>query len=87
MLVLSGTLPSTVCLEPVELSPPNDQADAPTVQLADDFASALDRFPDYRKAFEALSPQEKHDLIRWIESARDPEHRRRRLDMIVRSLR
>ena len=64
-----------------------DNADAALRGLPGDLVSALERLPDNRKAFEALSPQEKQDLIRWIESARDSEHRKQRIDMTIRSLR
>lgn len=55
--------------------------------LPEDLKRVLAYVPDVRKAFHGLSPAQKQDLVRWIESAIDPRHRRQRLDMALRSLR
>jgi len=57
------------------------------IKLPEDLTRALALDPGYPRAFEALSPNQKEDLVGWIESASDPTHRRRRVDMAVRSLR
>lgn len=69
------------------MSSSNDERESIAVNLPDDVASVFARYPEYRKAYEALTAEQKHDLIRWIESASDPEHRRQRLDTTIRSLR
>ncbi len=57
------------------------------IKLPEDLTRAVALDPGYRRAFEVLSSNQKEDLVGWIESASDPTHRRRRIDMAVRSLR
>ncbi len=53
----------------------------------EDLESTLARSPEYRRAFDGLSPEQKQDLVQWIKTARDLDHRKQRLDTTVRSLR
>ncbi|MDQ3619130.1 MAG: YdeI/OmpD-associated family protein [Actinomycetota bacterium] len=68
-------------------SPGEDaQLNSPKVRLPPDLERALDFDPRYERGFEALSPNQKADSIRWIESSDDPERRKRRIDKALRSL-
>ena len=54
--------------------------------LPPDLERAFRLDPRYQTGFGDLSLNQKADLIRWIESSGGPEHRRRRIDMAIRSL-
>ncbi|MBA2311335.1 MAG: YdeI/OmpD-associated family protein [Actinobacteria bacterium] len=57
------------------------------IALPDDLKRALALSPERQRAFQGLSTKAKADLVTWIETARDRDHRRRRIDMAVLSLR
>ncbi len=51
--------------------------------LPDELEKILTHDPGLRRAFESLSASEKQHVTRWIESATHPEHRRKRIDMVI----
>lgn len=57
------------------------------VDVPADLAAALDRHPDARRAFEALSYSHKRQHTLAIEAAKTPETRQRRIDKSIEMLR
>jgi hypothetical protein len=55
--------------------------------LPPDFSDALDREPDARRVFDALSYSRQQALVLPIGEARTPETRQRRIDNALKSLR
>lgn len=53
------------------------------LSLPTDFAAGLKRHPKAWKAFEALAPGHRRELIAWFDSAKSPATRSRRLDRTV----
>ena len=51
-----------------------------TVVVPEDLAAVLDADPAVRGAFDALSHTRRKELVRWVEEAKRPETRQRRLD-------
>ena len=60
--------------------------DERTVDLPDDFASALDAEPGARAAFDALPPSHRKEHVRAIVEAKRPETRTRRIEAAVAKL-
>ncbi len=56
------------------------------VALPPDFAAALDRDPNARRAFDALSYSNKQRLTLPIQDAKTPETRQRRIEKAIASL-
>ncbi|MDX1991199.1 MAG: YdeI/OmpD-associated family protein [bacterium] len=52
--------------------------------VPDDLAEALAENDDARKHFEAFSPSSRKNILWWIESAKRPETRQKRIDETVR---
>src|SRR5262245_55031051 len=66
----------------VTLRPEGPQVDS----LARDFAAALDAEPDARRFFESLATFYRKGYVRWIEQAKRPETRARRIAETVTAL-
>jgi hypothetical protein len=67
----------------VSLGPEGPQVSA----MADDIAAALEAHPDARRFFESLATFYRKNFIRWIEDAKRPETRARRIADTVAALR
>jgi hypothetical protein len=67
----------------VLISPEGPQSDA----LPSDVAQALDSEPKAREFFESLATFYRNNYIRWIESAKRPETRAKRINEMVALLR
>ena len=52
------------------------------VVVPEDLAAVLDADPAVRGAFDALSPSRRKELVGWVEEAKRPETRTRRLDQV-----
>jgi hypothetical protein len=57
-----------------------------TVEIPSDLAGVLERDPDARSAFERLSYTNRKELVAWIEEAKRPETRERRLSEVRKRL-
>ncbi len=57
------------------------------VVVPSDFAAALDRDPDARRSFDALSYSNRRRFVLSIDDAKTPETRQRRIDKAVVTLR
>ena len=57
-----------------------------TVEVPDDLARALERQPGAKAAFEALSYSNRKELVAWVEGAKRPETRERRIAEVGRRL-
>jgi uncharacterized protein YdeI (YjbR/CyaY-like superfamily) len=54
--------------------------------MSDDVADALNAEPDARRYFESLATFYRRGFIRWIEGAKRPETRARRIADVVAAL-
>ena len=57
-----------------------------TLAVPDDLAAALAATPDARPAFDALSESQRKQLLWWVESAKRPETRRKRIATLAAEL-
>ena len=57
--------------------------DAAGFKAPDDFAVALASHPDAEKAYRRLPPSHRRQYLQWIEEAKRPETRRRRIEKAV----
>jgi Bacteriocin-protection, YdeI or OmpD-Associated/Domain of unknown function (DUF1905) len=60
--------------------------EAPTVNVPEDFARALDADPAARTAYDRLTHSRKREHVRAIESAKKPETRKRRIERALATL-
>ena len=63
---------------------PDDQPR--TVEVPSDLLGVLEREPDARSAFERLSYTSQKELVAWVEGAKRPETRERRLSEVRKKL-
>ena len=54
------------------------------LEVPEDLARALDRSPEARHNFDAFSPSARKSYLYWVEGAKRPETRARRVDDVVR---
>jgi uncharacterized protein YdeI (YjbR/CyaY-like superfamily) len=54
-----------------------------SVEVADDIRAALDANPVARRAFEKMPPSHRREYVTWIEEAKKPETRARRIEKMV----
>jgi hypothetical protein len=54
-----------------------------TVELPPDLAAALDAAPDARRFYDGLAYSQRKEYARWVDSAKRPETRERRLAQAV----
>lgn len=52
-----------------------------------DLQAAIDRTPGAADAFAKLEPDDRRELIAYLDSAKDEHHRQARIDMLVKALR
>ena len=52
-----------------------------------DLQEAIDRTPGAAGAFAKLEPEDRRELIAYLDSAKDDHHRQARIDMLVKALR
>jgi len=57
-----------------------------TVEVPSDLAGVLERDPDAKSAFERLSYTNQKELVAWVEGAKRPETRERRLSEVRKKL-
>lgn len=57
-----------------------------SLTLPDELAHALDQVPGGRASFERLTPSRRKQLIYWVDSAKRPETRARRVQEITRTV-
>ncbi len=55
--------------------------------LPDELERMLRNDPGCSREFELLSPDEKDELIAWINGAPDAQNRQQRIDIVISSLR
>ncbi len=55
--------------------------------LPDDLERMLRDDPECTRGFELLSPDEKDELIAWINGAPDAQNRQQRIDIVINGLR
>lgn len=60
-------------------APVEKKTKKPEAKVPADLAAALKRNPDASKAFKAFSPSHRREYIEWIEEAKRPETREKRL--------
>jgi uncharacterized protein YdeI (YjbR/CyaY-like superfamily) len=60
---------------------------APDVAVPDDLAETLEAHPEQRAAFEMLPPSHRREYVTWIEEAKKPETRAKRIAKAVEMLR
>ena len=68
----------------VELTP---DADPRAMQVPDDLRVALDDAPGVRTLFEALSYSHRREYVMWVDGAKRPETRQRRVTQTIERLR
>ena len=56
-------------------------------QIPADLQAAIDRTPGAAAAFDRLQPEDRDELIAYLDSAKDAHHREARIDMLVKALR
>ncbi|NLX08030.1 MAG: YdeI/OmpD-associated family protein [Chloroflexi bacterium] len=54
--------------------------------VPDDLPAALTQQPELKTRFEALSPSHQREHINWIEEAKRPATRARRVESVIASL-
>ncbi|KAA9345870.1 YdeI/OmpD-associated family protein [Adhaeribacter soli] len=58
-----------------------------TVQIPEDLEAALQDLPDLKQTFDKMSYTHQKEYVKWIEEAKKPETRQRRLEKTVAMLR
>ncbi len=54
--------------------------------IQEDLLAVLDASPPARERFDALPPSHQREYLKWIEEAKRPETRRRRMEETARKL-
>jgi uncharacterized protein YdeI (YjbR/CyaY-like superfamily) len=56
-------------------------------QIPDDLQAAIDRTPGAADTFARMAPEDRDELIAYLDAAKDESHRQARIDMLVKALR
>ena len=56
------------------------------METPDDLAAALDANPEAGASYRKLPPSHRREYLEWINDAKRPETRRRRIDKAIRTL-
>ena len=56
------------------------------MEIPDDLAAALEAHPTAMGSYRDLAPSHRREYLEWIDEAKRPETRRRRIDRTIRML-